>query len=525
MPRDFFRGRHAGLLVPLFSLTSRESWGIGEIGDLPKLDRWMSQAGFSFIQLLPINEMAVGQNSPYSALTAMAIDPVFISPASVPEVRALGGEDVLDRLERQELARVRDARGIDYAAVRRLKDRALRAAFGYFLHEEWEKNTPRARQLRLFAGRERWWLDEYALFRALHAKYEGRGWRDWDTPLRDRVPAALQAIRRELENEILYYTYLQWLAAEQWDEARDDMDAGVFGDFPFMVSGDSADVWARQQDFRLDASVGAPPDAFSETGQDWGFPAYRWRDIAAGGFRWLAQRARRNAALYDGYRVDHLVGFFRTYVREQDGTAAFVPSEERDKVAQGVRVLEVLGATGARVTAEDLGVIPQFVRETLADLDIHGYKVLRWEREWDVDGKPFRNPAQYAACSVATSGTHDTETLAEWWDAAPPDERRAAAAIVCLEPPGCNPEAPFDDRTRDAILQILFASSSDLAIIPIHDVFCWRDRINTPAVISDENWTWKLPWPVDDLASERAAHERAAFLRALAVRYGRIAGG
>jgi 4-alpha-glucanotransferase len=122
---------------------------------------------------------------------------------------------------------------------------------------------------------------------------------------------------------------------------------------------------------------------------------------------------------------------------------------------------------------------------------------------------------------VATSGTHDTETLAEWWDAAPADERRAAAAIVCLEPPGCNPEAPFDDRTRDAILQILFASSSDLAIIPIHDVFGWRDRVNTPAVISDENWTWKLPWPVDDLASERAAHERAAFLRALAVRYGR----
>jgi len=151
--------------------------------------------------------------------------------------------------------------------------------------------------------------------------------------------------------------------------------------------------------------------------------------------------------------------------------------------------------------------------------------VLRWEREWDVDGKPFRNPAEYPACSVATSGTHDTETLAEWWDAAPTAERRAVAAIVCLEPPGCDPEAPFDDRTRDAILQILFAASSDLAIIPIHDVFGWRDRINTPAIISDENWTWKLPWPVDDLASERVAHERAAFLRALAVRYGRIAGG
>ena len=141
MPRDFFRGRHAGLLVPLFSLASRDSWGIGEIGDLPKLARWMSEAGFSFVQLLPLNEMAVGQNSPYSALSAMAIDPVFITPSAVPDVRALGGEDVLDRHERQELTRVREAKGIDYAAVRRLKDRALRAGFGYFLHEEWDKHT------------------------------------------------------------------------------------------------------------------------------------------------------------------------------------------------------------------------------------------------------------------------------------------------------------------------------------------------------------------------------------------------
>jgi 4-alpha-glucanotransferase len=521
MPRDFFRGRHAGLLVPLFSIASRESWGIGEIGDLPKLGTWMSGAGFSFVQLLPLNEMAEGQNSPYSALSAMAIDPIFISPSAVPELQALGGASVLKKAERAELARVREAPAIDYAAVRALKSRALRAAFNYFVREEWQKKTPRARQLRLFQGRERWWLDEYALFRALHAKYEGRYWRDWDAPLRDRVPSALQPARRELESEILYYTYLQWLAAEQWERAREDMDAGVFGDFPFMVSGDSADVWSRQKDFRLDASVGAPPDAFSETGQDWGFPAYRWREIAEGGFRWLAQRARRNAALYDGYRVDHLVGFFRTYVREKDGTAAFVPADEPDQIAQGVRVLEVLGATGALITAEDLGVIPEFVRDTLMHLEIPGYKVLRWERKWDVEGKPFRDPAAYPTSSVATTGTHDTEPLAEWWDAAPPEERRAVATIACMEPPGRDPDAPFDDRMRDAILQVLFASTSDLLILPIGDVFGWRDRINTPALISDRNWTWKLPWPVEDLGTEPAARDRASFIRALADQFER----
>lgn len=521
MPRDFFRGRHAGLLVPLFSIASRESWGIGEIADLPKLSTWMTDAGYSFVQLLPLNEMAVGQNSPYSALTAMAIDPVFISPAAVSDVQAIGGESFLPAGERMELARVRDSRAIDYAAVRALKERAFRAGFDHFLREHWQRNTARARQLRLFSGRERWWLDEYAFFRALHARYGGRSWLEWDTPLRDRVASALQAARRELEIEILYYTYLQWLAAEQWDRARDDMDSGVFGDFPFMVSGDSADVWTRQQDFRLDASVGAPPDAFSDTGQDWGFPAYRWREIAAGGFRWLAQRARRNAALYDGYRVDHLVGFFRTYVRELNGTAGFVPPDEPEQIAQGVRVLEVLGAAGARITAEDLGVIPEFVRETLADLEIPGYKVFRWEREWNVEGQPFRKPAEYPPRTVATTGTHDTESLAEWWDSAPSDERGAAAAIVCTDPPGCDPEAPFDAHTRDAILQILFASSSDLLILPIQDVFGWRDRINTPALISNQNWTWKLPWPIEDFATEPVARERARFTRALADRYGR----
>jgi 4-alpha-glucanotransferase len=519
MPRDFFRGRHAGMLVPLFSVPSRQSWGIGEIGDLPTLGAWMADAGFSFVQLLPLNEMAEGQNSPYSALSAMAIDPVFISPSAVPEIQALGNEQMLSADERAQLRQARERPSVDYAAVRALKARALRAAFDRFHTHEWLLKTARARRLRRFMERARWWLDEYALFRALHARYEGRYWREWDTLIRDRDPAALQQARDELGVEILFYSYLQWLAAEQWMQAREASDIGVFGDFPFMVSGDSADVWSRQEDFRVDASVGAPPDAFSETGQDWGFPAYRWREIAAGGFQWLAARARRNAELYDAYRVDHLVGFFRTYVREPDGQAAFVPSIEAEQIVQGERVLEVLSAPGARLIAEDLGVIPVFVRETLTRLRIPGYKVLRWEREWDLEGQPFKDPAGYPQCAVATSGTHDTETLAEWWDEAPLAERDAVSRMVCMDPPGCDPAEPFSTHTRDAILQVLFSSSADIVLVPIHDVFGWRDRINTPAVISNENWTWRLPWPAEDLETEASAVERATFIRGLTMKY------
>jgi 4-alpha-glucanotransferase len=516
MLRDVFHGRYAGMLVPLFSIPSRSSWGIGELWDLPALGAWLSDGGFSFVQLLPLNEMAGGQNSPYSALSAMAIDPIFIAPAVVPDVEALGGEAILSAAERRELDAVRKGPAIDYARVRVLKGKALRAGFARFLEHEWRPRTPRANRLQQFIERARWWLDAYTLFRALHARYGGIEWTEWERPLRDGDPEALDRARAELAEPILFYGYLQWLAAEQWAQAREAAAIGVFGDFPFMVSRDSADVWSRQGDFRMDASVGAPPDAFSETGQDWGFPAYRWDRIAAGGFQWLAARARRNAELYDAYRVDHLVGFFRTYVREADGRAGFVPPDEPAQIHQGERVLEVLSAAGARLVAEDLGLIPDFVRDTLLRLGIPGFKVLRWEREWEREGQPFRDPASYPAVSVATSGTHDTEPIAEWWDEAPIDERRAAAAV--LGKGRWDPAAPFDARLRDAILDVLFASGSDIALVPIHDVFGWRERVNTPALVSEANWTWRLPWPVEDLRTNPVAAERAAYMRGLIAR-------
>ena len=181
MPRDFFQGRHAGLLVPLFSIPSRDSWGIGEIGDLPRLGEWLADAGFSFVQLLPINEMADGQNSPYSAMSAMAIDPIFISPAAVPDVEALGGEGLLTD-ERAGAARrgARQSRGVDYATVRAHQDaRACAPASSTSARPSGSANTRRAQRLKLFLDRARWWLDDYALFRALHAREEGRYWRDW----------------------------------------------------------------------------------------------------------------------------------------------------------------------------------------------------------------------------------------------------------------------------------------------------------------------------------------------------------
>jgi 4-alpha-glucanotransferase len=518
----FHHGRHAGLLVPLFSIPSTGSWGVGEIADLPRFARWLEHAGLDFVQLLPVSEMEEGQNSPYSALSAMAIDPVFISLEQVREFADGGGSALLSPGDRAQLEEVRAAKAVDFGAVRGLKSRALRAAFAIFLERREDAGAARAQELEAFAGREGWWLDEYALFRALHDEHGGVYWREWEPPLRDRDPEALAAARERLWEHTLYYRYLQWLADDQWTRARQECGrVGIFGDFPFMVGGHSADVWARQGEFDVDASVGVPPDPFSEEGQDWGLPPYRWDAMARNDYEWLRQRARRSVELYDGYRIDHLVGFYRTYARDRSGHGTFSPPDEPSQLAQGERMMRLFSDSGARIIAEDLGVVPDFVRESLARLRVPGLKVLRWERNWNDPGQPFRWPPDYPVDSVAISATHATETQAEWWDGAGAEERRLCAGLPGLAEAGAGPETPFSPAIRDALLRAIFGAGSSFVILPVQDVFGWRDRVNVPGVVADDNWTWRLPWPVDALPAQPEAQERAAFLRQLAQETGR----
>ena len=522
MANRFSSGRHAGVLVPLFSIPTARSWGIGEIADIPAFGAWLRTAGQDVVQLLPVNEMAEGQHSPYSAMSAMAVDPIYISVHALEDFSALGGEASLGAEARRGLARARSAPAVDYDRVRALKDEALRAAFAYFVDHEWRAGTARARAFAAFVEAEAWWLDDYALFRALHARHDGRGWPDWDEGLRRRDEAALAEARAVAAREILFRQYLQWVADAQWRAARAAAGVGLFGDLPFMVSGDSADVWARQGEFDLEASVGTPPDAFAEDGQDWGLPVYRWDVMGTNGFAWLRARARRMAALYDGYRVDHLVGFYRTYARPRGAEPYFTPEGEDAQTALGERLLGLFAGEGARIIAEDLGTVPDFVRASLARLDVPGYKVFRWEREWHEPNQPFRDPAAYPPASVATTGTHDTEPLVVWWSEAPAEERRLAGAVPALAARGIDwAAAPFTRALGDAILEALVASGSDFLLLPVQDLFGWPDRVNVPATTGPENWTWRLPWPADRLADEPEARERAAALAAMCARHHR----
>ncbi|MBE3071487.1 MAG: 4-alpha-glucanotransferase [Acidobacteria bacterium] len=520
--------RLSGVLVPLFSIPSTRSWGIGEIGDLTPFASWLRAAGFQLIQVLPLNEMAAGGQSPYSAMSAMAIDPIFISVAQLEDFRALGGAAAMGAAWQDQLAAARAAGAVDYRLVRSVKMTALRAAFERFRAVDLARDTCRAGRFRRWCVAGGWWLDDYALFRAVHANEDERSWMEWPALMRAREPGAIRAARADLDGEILYRQYLQWIANEQWQAARRTVAGmAVFGDLPFMVDADSADVWTRQHQFRLDASVGAPPDAFSELGQRWGLPPYEWDVCATTGYEWLALRARRAAELYDGYRIDHLVGFYRTYVIPNGRLKGhFSPAEPPAQLELGETLLRIFGATGAQIIAEDLGTVPGFVRESLARMGVPGCRVLRWEREWDLPARPFRDPSAYPPSSVAASGTHDTDTLAVWWDGMDDEERAAVGGIPGLQrllPEGLDvAHAPFSPAILDALLTLLYASGSNLLILPVQDLFGWRDRINVPALVSDHNWTWRLPWPSDEIRDQPEAAERAATLGRWARAHGRV---
>lgn len=519
----FCRERHAGLLAPLFSLASGAGWGIGEIPDLVPVARWLQRCGLDLLLMLPVNEMASGQHSPYSTLSAMAIDPIYIRLADVPEFEAIGGEASLGAEAQAHIASLRAGSRIDYPAIRALKRVALAAAFDRF-EQHPGRGRARAAAFEAFVERERDWLTDYALFRALHEQFDRRAWWDWPEPLARRDEAALAEARTRLARDVRFYEYVQFIADTQWAAARRAAPVRLFGDLPFMVGADSADVWAGDHAFARDLSVGTPPDAFSDVGQDWGLPAYRWDVVVREDFRWLRERAHRATELFDGYRVDHVIGFYRTWVRPASGPAFFTPADEADQRELGRRIMQVFLESGACIVAEDLGTVPDFLRQSLTELDVPGYKVFRWEREWHQSGQPYKDPSTYLPLSLATTGTHDTDTLAEWWDAAPPGEREAILRLPGLAAKGLRPSDAFGPPVRDALLELVLASSSNLVVLPVQDVFGWRDRVNTPATVGDTNWTWRLPWPVDTLSKIPEARERARALRKWVDLTGRVHG-
>lgn len=499
-------GRRAGLLLPLSSVRGPRG-DLGSYADAGGVARFLVGAGCTLWQLLPLNEVAPGQDSPYAASSSCALEPVYIDLDSVEGTALTDGE-------KAQLDRLREQRQVDFGGYRAVKSAALSRAWKSFA-----RDGARARELAGFREEHRDWVEDYALYRALHDERQ-KSWRDWEPALRDRQPEALALARERLRDKVDGLVFAQWIADEQWRKGRreaNEQGVKMVGDLPFMVAEDSADVWGLQHLFRFDATVGVPPDAYSKDGQDWGLPVPRWEEMRSQGDPWLRQRAARAAELYDAFRVDHVVGLYRTYSRPVDKSAPyFVPASEPAQLAQGERILSLLGER-AEVLAEDLGVVPDFVRASLAQIQIPGTKVLRWENDLGVP----REVTEFPTVSLTVTGTHDTESLWTWWEELPTWEREQQLT----QPPLARLRGPnqtrFTPQTRSALLELAYQSASDALLTPVTDALGWRDRMNTPGTVGTHNWTFRLPWRLDELTTAPEMVAVARELAHLAERYGR----
>jgi 4-alpha-glucanotransferase len=499
-------GRRAGLLLPLSSVRGT-SGDLGSYLDAGAVARYLVSAGCTMWQLLPLNEVSPGQDSPYAASSSCALEPVYI------DLGAVEGLDGLTDEEKAALDRARGSERVDFASYRSVKRSALSRAFARF------KEKKRVPELARFREERREWLEDWALYRALHDRRQ-KSWRDWEPGLRDREPAALDRARSELHDAIEELCFIQWIADRQWHEGRraaNEQGVKVLGDLPFMVAEDSADVWSFQRFFRFDATVGVPPDAYSEEGQDWGLPVPRWQEMSAQGDPWLHLRASRAAEMYDAFRVDHVVGLYRTYGRPIDKSAAFfVPKDPPQQKEQGERILRMLGEK-AVVLAEDLGTVPDFVRASLAEIGVPGTKVLRWENDRGVP----RDVTRFSQVSCAVTGTHDTESLPDWWESLSDSEREHQLKQPRLSRLRGPSQKKFTRETRGALLDLAYSASSDALLTPVTDALGWRVRMNMPGTVGEHNWTFRLPWSAGQLFTEAEPQALARELRELAERHDR----
>lgn len=502
------RRRRAGVVIPLFSIRSHAGWGAGEIPDIPRFAAWARAAGFSVLQLLPVNEVSGADPSPYAGLSAFALDPVYLSLDECEDFQAAGGRERLSPESRARLEAAANAPLVDWGAVRSLKRHGAELAFERFLRDEWQHESARAAELAAFMTDNRSWLEDYALFAVLHDELRV-SWLDWPAELRDRDPAALTRVREERRDAVLRVQWLQWQLWQQWRKARLEASAlGVelMGDLPFMVGMDSADVWANRRLFRTDCHVGTPPDEFCADGQDWGLPVYDWRAMEQDDFAWIKARAMRAGELFSRYRIDHAIGFYRTYFRSTDGkVCAFTPADEAEQIVLGERLMRHMNRW-AEVIAEDLGTVPPFLRPSLERLGVAGYRVLRWEKDEQV----YRDPASWPAASVCTNATHDTDTTADWYDALSVEERERLRAIPSLAE--LDPEKPFDDRARDILLRALYAAPSTLVLVLLQDALGTRERINTPGTVDPANWCYRMTTTVEQLSADEQTTARLARL-------------
>lgn len=466
--------RRSGILMHISSLP-----GPGGIGSLGKeayaFADFLKASGMAVWQVLPLGPTGYGE-SPYQSSSVFAGNPMLISCAALREAGLVTYDD-------GEEFTPDDPERVDYPAVRESKEKLLRRCFA-------QSEGKLQKELAAFR-RENPWVEDFALFTALKARCGGVMWTKWpDREVRRRQPAALERCRRELDGEIRYHLFCQYLFFRQWFALKrycNGLGIRLFGDMPIYVAEDSADTWTHPEAFQLDGEgvpkrvAGVPPDFFSADGQLWGNPLYRWFSLRLHGYGWWVERMAAMAKMYDIVRIDHFIGFANYYSVPQGA-----PNARTGKwiIGPGKSLFRTLEKKipGLNIVAEDLGCVNDRVRRLLTAVGYPGMRVLSFGFGGGEDNPHL--PANYVTNSVVYTGTHDNDTVRGWIDTADDAALAQARQLLGFDKPEDGPAA---------FVRAVLASRADTAMIPMQDVLGlggWA-RMNRPGTIGN-NWLWRM---------------------------------
>lgn len=494
--------RASGVLLPVFSLPGR--YGIGRFSaEAYAFTDFLREAGQSFWQILPICPTGYG-DSPYQSFSTFAGNPYFIDPEEL--VR----EELLTEEELSSADFGGDPGRVDYQKQFIENNRILHlaAARGIRRNEE---------EFRLYAEKNAFWLDDFAIFTACKAAFGGKSLTKWEDAIRLRDPQTLRSWSEKLREETDRHRYLQYVFDRQWTRLKtyaNERGIRIIGDIPIYASADSADYWAHPELFQTDenrmpsAVAGCPPDGFSADGQYWGNPLYDWESQRENRFWWWTLRLARCRELYDVIRIDHFRGFDEYYSIPAGETTAVHGSWKK---GPGMDLIQAVRASIGKspIIAEDLGYITDTVRVLVQEAGIPNMKVLEFAFDSrDSSNRELYLPHNYEERCVVYTGTHDNETLCGWLDSILPEELRMVQDYL-----GCR----TDDRQilTDRLIRLAQRSVAGLCVIPMQDWLGLDNsaRINTPNTTGG-NWQWRMP-------GDACTPELAERMRKISGMYGR----
>lgn len=563
-------GKRAGLMVALHSLRSNSNWGVGDLGDLKTLIAWAAEnLGVDVIGLLPLHALANREPyniSPYYPSSRFYRNFVYLEVPHIEEVRSSPEirEWIASGPVQEWLAALRNSVWVEYEAVAGLKVEALEKAFRVFLERHWPAGgpeSPRGKAFKAYLKREGAFLERFATFCALEEHFRAlpsgpRVWQDWPAAYRDPESREVREFRERNGDRVLFYEYLQWQVNEQLEEAqaalRDRGSAlGLYLDLALGIDPCGADAWAWQPFLVAGIKAGAPPDDFAPQGQDWGFrPGHRERN-REDGYRVMAEELRRNLTPGGALRIDHVMKYFRLF---------WIPEGEKPDRGGYVRdyfkdLVGVLGLESVRsrtlVIGEDLGTVPDEVREVLQRLGVFSYRLFYFEK--DGTGN-FIGPGAYPEQALAAISTHDLPPLAGFWAMKDIELRRDLGIISDPEQLWTARLERIQDKRRiidllfengfidqetfhklhaqddpeitselhRGIIGFLVSTPAKLVVLNQEDLFLEQDQQNLPGTTTQyPNWKRKMGYSLEQMSADPRAQELAGRYREWIKRSGR----